>query len=151
MRLEDINTFMREALKEAEIASFNNEIPVGAVIVDLKTNKIISKSHNSREKDNNILGHAEINAINNSINKLNTKNLNNCAIFVTLEPCMMCLGAINEAHIKHIYVSLLNDKISPNERSLLSEFLFRNDISIQFSILENESKELLQLFMKKMR
>ena len=151
MRLEDINTFMKEALKEAEIASFNNEIPVGAVIVDLKTNKIISKSHNSREKDNNILGHAEINAINDSINKLNTKNLNNCAIFVTLEPCMMCLGAINEAHIKHIYVSLLNDKISPNERRLLSEFLFRNDISIQFSILENESKELLQLFMKKMR
>lgn len=151
MRLEDINTFMKEALKEAEIASFNNEIPVGAVIVDLKTNKIISKSHNSREKDNNILGHAEINAINDSINKLNTKNLNNCAIFVTLEPCMMCLGAINEAHIKHIYVSLLNDKISPNERRLLSEFLFRNDINIQFSILENESKQLLQLFMKRMR
>ena len=84
--------FMREALKEAQKAFDADEIPVGAVVVC--NNKIIARSHNLTERLNDVTAHAEMQAITSAANFLNGKYLNECTLYVTLEPCVMCAGAI---------------------------------------------------------
>lgn len=93
--------YMEIALKEAKKAYKKGEVPVGAVIV--KNNKIISKSHNTIEKYNNVLKHAEMNVINKATKKLKNWRLTDCDLYVTLEPCRMCKGAIFQARIKKVY------------------------------------------------
>ena len=92
-----INEAYKQALKALEI----DEVPVGAVIV--KDNKIIARGFNKKEINNDPLGHAEIIAINKACKKLNSWRLNGCDIYVTLEPCSMCLSALIQARIKNIY------------------------------------------------
>lgn len=89
--------FMEEALKQAKIALKHDEVPIGAVIV--KDNKIIAKGYNKREKTQNALNHAEIIAIKKACKKLKSWRLDDCEIYVTLEPCPMCAGAIANARI----------------------------------------------------
>ena len=89
---------MQEAIKQAEIALKNEEVPIGAVIV--KDGKIISRGHNMREKKKNALAHAEIVAIDKACKKLRDWRLDGCEIYVTLEPCPMCAGAITNARLK---------------------------------------------------
>lgn len=91
-------TFMKEALKEAKKAYKKLEIPVGAVIV--KDGEIIAKAHNLRENKNSSIAHAEILAIEKANKKLNAWRLENCEMYITLEPCMMCMGAIVNSRIK---------------------------------------------------
>ena len=93
--------FMLIALNEAKKADKKNEIPIGACIV--KNNKVISKGYNKRERKQNALLHAEIIAINKACKKLKTWRLDDCDIYVTLEPCLMCFGAILNARIKNVY------------------------------------------------
>lgn len=95
-----MKNFMEEAVKEAIKAKNEGEIPVGAVIVI--DDKIIAKAHNIREKKQNALFHAEILAINKACKKLKSWRLENATIFVTLEPCPMCAGAIANARIKRV-------------------------------------------------
>lgn len=90
--------FMEEALKEAKKAYKKLEIPVGAVIV--KDGKIIAKAHNLKETKNSSISHAEILAIEKANKKLNAWRLENCEMYITLEPCMMCMGAIINSRIK---------------------------------------------------
>lgn len=97
------NYFMQEALKLAQQAYNNNEVPVGAIIVNKSNNKIIAKAYNSMQKNKNPLMHAEIIAINKACNKLQQKYLYNCDIYVTLEPCLMCATAISYAKINSIF------------------------------------------------
>ena len=92
--------FMKEAFKEAKKAELENEIPIGCVIV--LDNKIISRGHNTREKTQNALCHAEVNAINKACKKLKSWRLDRAIIYVTLEPCPMCAGAIANARIQKI-------------------------------------------------
>ncbi len=92
--------FMKEALKEAQKAKQENEIPIGAVIVI--DDKIIARGHNKREKSQNALHHAEIIAIDKACKKLKSWRLENATIYVTLEPCPMCAGAIANARIKKL-------------------------------------------------
>ena len=92
---------MSEALKEANKALFIGEIPIGAVIV--KNGEIIARAHNTKEKEQNPLCHAEINVIKKASELLKNWRLNDCDMYVTLEPCVMCAGAILNARIKNLY------------------------------------------------
>ena len=150
MEKEKLEYFMDLALKEANIAYFNNEIPVGAIILDKNLN-IIGKGYNTRERDKDILGHAEINAIKDAIKNTNSKILNDSIIFINLEPCLMCLGAIKEVHINTIVIGLKNDKYSLIERQMRDDFYFENKINFIYGIKEKESKILIENAMKKIR
>ena len=92
--------FMKEALKEAKLALDNDEVPIGAVIV--KNDKVISRGYNNRQKSQNAIKHAEIIAIEKACKKLKSWRLDGCDIYVTLEPCPMCAGAIANARINKL-------------------------------------------------
>ena len=93
--------FMKAALKEAEKARESDEVPIGCVIV--KDNKIIARAHNLRESSNLVMAHAEMLAISKANKKLKSWRLDGCDIYVTLEPCIMCAGALIQSRIAHIY------------------------------------------------
>lgn len=101
MRYTREEKFMLQALKQAGFAREIDEVPVGCVIV--KDEKIIARAFNKRETTNQVSSHAEMNAITKACKKLKSWRLEGCEIFITLEPCMMCVGAIIQSRIKHIY------------------------------------------------
>lgn len=150
MNKEELELLMDEALKEAYKAYKINEIPVGCIIINEKK-EIIGRGYNTRENTLDILGHAEINAIKDAIKNTNSKILNNTTIIVNLEPCLMCLGAIKEAHINNIVIANKNDKYSLNERRLRDDFYFENKINFIYGIKENESKGLINKSLKEIR
>ena len=106
----NIKYFMKKALEQANNALLVNEIPIGAVIVDNKNNKIISESHNLINANHNATKHAEMIAIGKACKKRQSKFLSNTSIFVTLEPCAMCAAAISEVHIEKIYFGAYDEK-----------------------------------------
>lgn len=97
----DKNKYMTLALKEARKAAEEDEVPIGAIIV--KDNKVISKGHNRRENKNDVTSHAEIEAIRKAGKKLGDWQLIDCDLYVTIEPCIMCMGAIIQSHIRNVY------------------------------------------------
>ena len=99
--------YMQVAFKEAYKALKHNEVPVGAVIV--KNGKIIAKAYNKREKTNDVTKHAEIIAISKACKKIKNWRLEGCTIYVTMEPCMMCCGAIEQSRISKIVYGAKND------------------------------------------
>jgi len=101
-----------ELIKLNEKAIKNGDIPVSCIIT--KNNQIISKSYNNKYKNNNPIGHAEINAIFKAVKKLKTVNLMDCEMYVTLKPCKMCTEVINEVRMKKVYYYLENTKIINN-------------------------------------
>ncbi len=101
--------YMKIALKEAKKALDKDEIPVGAVIV--KDNKIIAKAYNTRNMSNRVVDHAEIIAINKANKKLNNWRLEDCEIYITLEPCPMCASAIEQSRIKRIITGAVNNNL----------------------------------------
>lgn len=103
-----MRNFMNEALKEAKKAKDKWEVPIGAVIV--KDGKIISRAHNLREKKNSALSHAEILCIDKACKKLGSWRLDDCQMYVTLEPCMMCAGAITQSRIKNVIIGAMDEK-----------------------------------------
>ena len=98
--MEKSETYMLEALKEASLAAAEDEVPVGCIIV--KDDKIIAKAHNQRDKTNNPLGHAETLAIKKASELLNDWQLVDTELYVTIEPCLMCAGAIIQSRIKKV-------------------------------------------------
>ncbi|MCR5693584.1 MAG: nucleoside deaminase [Clostridia bacterium] len=100
--MTDAEKYMLEALKEAEASRDSGEIPVGCVIVDSSGN-IISRAGNTRESALAVHGHAEINALNRAAASLGTLDLSDCSVFVTLQPCLMCTGAIAAANVSALY------------------------------------------------
>ncbi len=99
---------MLEALKEAKLAYKEGEIPVGAVVV--RNDQIIGRGHNGREKSLDISSHAEINAIKNAAKTLGRWDLHDCSLYVTLEPCLMCAGAILQSRIRFVCFGSLDKK-----------------------------------------
>ena len=93
--------FMQEAIKQAQVAYKRGEVPIGCVIV--KDGKIVAKGYNQREKKRNCLWHAEIVALNRACRKLKSWRLKDCEMYVTLEPCQMCMGAILNARLRKVY------------------------------------------------
>lgn len=108
-----MNLFMQEAVKQSLVAQKNDDVPVGAVIVC--NNKIIAKSHNKKERSNDATNHAEILAISKACKKRNSWHLDDCELYCTMEPCMMCCGAIIQSRIKKIYYLVKNEKFGCTE------------------------------------
>ena len=106
----DIDFFMSKALEQAEQASINREVPIGAILVDNFTHKIVSRGYNSINSMYNSINHAEILVINNACKKRKNKFLINTTLFVTLEPCAMCASAISEVRISKIYFGAYDQK-----------------------------------------
>ena len=142
--------WMKEALKEAQKAYDKEEIPVGAVIV--KDNKIIAKAHNLKELKKTVIAHAEILAIQKANKKLQNWRLLNCDLYVTLEPCMMCLGAIISSRIKNIYIGTIDPKNKEQEaENRLKEYEKKYGINIKIGILQEECEDILKKFFKDLR
>tara|TARA_B100002019_G_scaffold170984_1_gene147836 strand:- start:1009 stop:1458 length:450 start_codon:yes stop_codon:yes gene_type:complete len=138
--------FMKIALKEAMVAYDEEEIPVGAVIVH--NNKVISKGHNQCQKLNDSTAHAEMIAITSAQNKIGSKYLNECEMYVTLEPCMMCSGAIHLSKIRKVVYGL-DDKKKGYLRKSKEEL--NKKLVIVSNVLEAESREILESFFFKLR
>ncbi len=140
--------FMQVALKIAKKAYKKQEIPIGAVIV--LNGKIIATGYNKREKKRNALCHAEIIAINKACKKLKNWRLNNCEIYVTVEPCIMCLGAIYNSRIKALYYGSKNTSCSNVEIDYNKQVLNHN-LVVHGGVLQNECTSLLKSFFSKTR
>jgi|TARA_B110000116_G_C16426798_1_gene398678 tRNA(adenine34) deaminase len=137
---------MKLALKQAEKAYEEEEIPVGAIIV--LDDKVISRGYNQSQKLNDATAHAEMIAITSAQNKLGSKYLNKCELFITLEPCTMCTGAIHLSKISKVIYGL-DDK----EKGYLKKSLknINKKLVVTSNILEKECKELLNSFFFKLR
>ena len=147
------NFFMEEALKQAKLAFDEDEVPVGAIIIDRLSQKIITKSHNIVEQTKNPLLHAEIVAINQSCQILSSKNLSDCDMYVTLEPCAMCAGAISFARIGRLFYATSDEKqgsVENGTRFFNSNSCFhRPEV---YHVLSAEiSENLIKAFFKKIR
>ena len=134
--------FMNEALKEARKAYEKLEIPVGVVIV--KNGKIISKAHNLKETKQTATAHAEILAIQKANKKLNNWRLIDCDMYVTLEPCSMCMGAIVSSRIKNIYIGTLDQK--KEEKIDIQKYKEEYDVNIKYGICGAECESILKEF-----
>ena len=139
--------FMQEALKEAKKAYEKLEIPVGAVIV--KDNKIIARAHNLKETKKSAIAHAEILAIEKANKKLDNWRLLDCEMYVTLEPCEMCMGAIASSRIKKIYIGTLDPK--KEEKLDVNKFKEKYGIDIDLGIKQEECEYILKEFFKFLR
>ena len=134
------NYYMSLALKEAQKAFKHNEIPVGCIIV--KNNKIIAKAYNKREKNNKAIDHAEILAITKANKKIKNWRLDECIMYVTMEPCMMCCGAIEQSRIKKVIYGCENKSFGylSKYKKIKSNLLYRT-----------ECKKIIQDFFKNIR
>ncbi len=142
--------YMNLALKEAKKAYLKKEIPVGAIIV--YNGKVIASAHNIKEITNFALGHAEIIAIYKANKKLKSWRLLDCDMYVTLEPCIMCCGAIANARIKNLYYGASDLKrggISIN--NTFYDNRLNHKVTVHHNILENECREIITDFFKKLR
>lgn len=141
---------MMEALKEAKKAYEKEEVPVGAVIV--KNEKIIARAHNLKEIKNTATAHAEILAIEKASKKLNSWRLIDCDMYVTLEPCTMCMGAIISARIKNLYIGTLDPKTGACGSFVdLSKLKYNHTVNIFKGILQNKCEYILKDFFKNLR
>jgi tRNA(adenine34) deaminase len=148
----DINEkFMKEALKEAKKAYNKLEVPVGAVIV--KDGKIIARAHNQKETKLDTTNHAEILAIQKASKKLNSWRLIDCEMYVTLEPCSMCAGAILNSRIKKVYIGASDEKTGAvgSVLNLFTDYKFNHKVLYEKGILESNCKDILQEFFKELR
>lgn len=142
--------FMTEALKEAKKAYEKQEVPVGAVIV--KNGKVIARAHNLKETKNTATAHAEILAIEKASKKLNSWRLIDCDMYVTLEPCTMCMGAIILARIKNLYIGTLDPKTGACGSFVdLGELKYNHTVNIFKGILQDKCEYIIKEFFKNLR
>ena len=143
--------YMKFAIKEAKKAYKKLEVPIGAVIV--KNGEIISKAHNLRETTKQACAHAEILAIQKACKKLDAWRLENCDIYVTLEPCPMCAGAIMNARIKNLYIGAMDPKSGAvgSKINILEDVTFNHKVNVCNGICEEECSLLLKDFFKELR
>ena len=146
MQLYSLDYFMGEALKEARKALENGEVPVGAVVVC--QNKIIARAHNQTEQLNDATAHAEMLAITSASNYLGSKYLNECILYVTLEPCVMCAGALHWVQLQKLIYGA-DDEL--RGYSLIKKPLLHPKTEVLKGIAEQESKALLAQFFKRLR
>ena len=141
---------MKLALKQAKKAYKRDEVPVGAVIV--KDGKVISKAYNLREKTNLATGHAEILAIQKANKKLKSWRLDSCTLYVTIEPCPMCAGAIIQSRIKEVVYGATDSK-SGSHSSIINLFdlPYNHNVKVEKGIMEKECSEIVSSFFKQLR
>ncbi len=144
------NTYMLEALALAKEAAAEGEVPVGCVIV--RGDKIVGRGRNRREADKNALAHAEIEAINDACKNLGGWRLWDCTLYVTLEPCAMCAGAILNARIPKVVYGASDKKFGAvNSVCSLFSMEFNHHPAVESGVMEEESAQLLQAFFQNLR
>lgn len=142
--------FMQRAIELAKIAGGMGEVPVGAVVV--KNGEIIGEGYNMRELKQNPLSHAEIEAINNAAKNLNCWRLEDCELYVTLEPCPMCTGAIINARIKTVIFGAYDKNAGSMDSVInLCDYPYNHKVEIYGGICEDQCKEILQNFFQNLR
>lgn len=143
--------FMKEALKQAKKAYQLNEVPIGCVIT--YQDKIIARGYNRRNTDKNTLAHAEITAINKASKKIGDWRLEGCTLYVTLEPCQMCAGAIVQSRIDKVVIGSMNSKAgcAGSIINILQMKEFNHQVETEYGVLEEECSEILKQFFKELR
>lgn len=143
--------FMSEALKEAKKAYKLGEVPIGCVIV--YEDKIIGRGYNRRNTDKNTLAHAEITAINKASKKIGDWRLEGCTLYVTLEPCQMCAGAIVQSRMDKVIMGTRNPKAgcAGSILNILNMPEFNHQVDVEEGILGEECTDILQRFFKELR
>lgn len=149
--LSEDEKFMRAALREAKKAQKLEEVPIGCVIV--YDGQIIARGYNRRNKDCSTLSHAELTAIRKASKKLGDWRLEGCTIYVTLEPCQMCAGAIVQARLDRVVIGCMNAKAGccGSVLNLLQMQAFNHQVEITKGVLEEESSSLISGFFKELR
>ena len=143
--------YMKMALKEAKKAYDLNEVPIGCVIV--RDDKVIGKGYNKRNTDKNVLSHAELIAMKQACKKTGDWRLEDCTMYVTLEPCQMCAGAIVQARIPRVVIGSMNPKAgcAGSILNILEMPQFNHMCSVTRGVLENKCSRLLTDFFKELR
>lgn len=143
--------FMKEALKQAKKAYKIGEVPIGCVIV--RDGEIIARGYNKRNYKKNSLAHAEIAAIDKACKKTGDWRLEECTLYITLEPCPMCAGAIVQARVKRVVVGSMNQKAgcAGSVLDLLQEKRFNHQVEFTKGVLEEKCTVLLQQFFRELR
>ena len=142
---------MKEALKEAKKALKKEEVPVGAVIV--KNGEIIARGHNIKETKKDTTKHAEIIAIQKASKKLNAWRLEECEMYVTLEPCTMCTGALINSRIKKVIIGTNDEKTGAcgSVLNLLEDYKFNHKVEYETGVMKQECEKILKDFFKSLR
>ena len=143
--------YMREALKQAKKAYALGEVPIGCVIVH--EGVIIGRGYNRRNTDKNTLAHAEITAINRASKKIGDWRLEECTLYVTLEPCQMCAGAIVQARIPEVVMGCMNPKAgcAGSVLNILDMPEFNHQVAVTKGIMEQECSNMLKTFFVELR
>ena len=143
--------YMKEAIRQARKAELLNEVPIGCVMV--YQDKIIARGYNRRNIDKNTLSHAELNAIRKAGKKLGDWRLDDCEMYITLEPCQMCAGAIVQSRIKKVYIACMNPKAgcAGSVLNLLDIKQFNHQVEIDRGLMEEECSRMLSGFFKRLR
>lgn len=149
--MEQKEYYMKQALKEAEKAYKKLEVPVGAVIV--KDRKIIARAHNQKETRTDTTKHAEILAIQKASKKLESWRLIDCEMYVTLEPCSMCAGAMINSRIKKVYIGAMDEKTGAagSVLNLFNDYTFNHKVEVENGVMKIECQEILKKFFKELR
>lgn len=143
--------YMKAAIKQAKKAYALEEVPIGCVIV--QNDKIIARGYNRRNTDKNTLAHAELSAIKKASKKTGDWRLEDCTMYVTLEPCQMCAGAIVQSRLKKVVIASMNPKAgcAGSILNLLQMKQFNHQVEIETGILEEECSNMLSCFFKELR
>ena len=143
--------FMKEALEEAKKAALRKEVPIGAVVV--YNDDIIARGSNIREESETTLSHAELVAIEQANKVVGSWRLEDCTLYVTLEPCVMCAGAIVQSRIKRVVYGAIDPKggCAGTLMNLLNESRFNHQVEVTSGVLEENCRVLLQNFFKQLR
>ncbi len=142
---------MTLALEEAKKAYDENEVPIGAVII--KDGKVIASAHNQKEQDQKVTSHAEILCIEEASRVLGTWHLGDCEMYVTVEPCAMCSGAIVNSRIKKVYYGAKGKKFGAHNSivSVLENNDFNHFVEVESGVMEEDCSSIMQSFFKKLR
>lgn len=143
--------YMKAAIKQAQKAYALDEVPIGCVIV--QNGKIIARGYNRRNTDKNTLAHAEISAIKKASKKTGDWRLEDCTMYVTLEPCQMCAGAIVQSRMKKVVIASMNPKAgcAGSVINLLQMAQFNHQVEIEVGLLGEECSNMLSAFFRKLR
>lgn len=150
-KLTEDEKYMKQAIKLAKKAWKIEEVPIGCVIVH--EGKIIGRGYNRRTTDKNPLAHAELIAIKKASKKMGDWRLEDCTLYVTLEPCQMCSGAIVQARVKKVVVGCMNPKAgcAGSILNLLQVERFNHQVELETGILEEECSEMMKSFFRELR
>ena len=151
MEMASEEKYMREAVRQAKKAAALNEVPIGCVIVH--EGKIIGRGYNRRMTDHSVLAHAEIIAIKKACRKMGDWRLEDCTIYITLEPCPMCAGAIVQARIPRAVIGCMNPKAgcAGSVLNLLQEDGFNHQVEIEVGMMGEECSQMLKDFFRSLR